>query len=329
MKNSRLTHAVHSGQIVLPETGKIVVYRAAGDADLSALPKERVEIIQGFFPDYDALTKRGFKVSVAASGTAALAIVCLPRSKAEALALIADAATRADTVIVDGQKTDGIDSIFKACRKLTAVSPAYSKAHGKTFWFAKTDALSGWAASSEPREIAPGFQTVAGVFSADKIDRGSVLLADALPEKLPKTIVDLGAGWGWLSAQILKNERVSKLHMVEAESSALDCARKNLNDERAVFHWDDARSFALPDKVEAVIMNPPFHTTRTADPDLGKAFIASAARLLKSTGILYMVANRHLPYETHLAEHFRNIDEIAGDNSFKVLRASGPGRVGR
>lgn len=329
MKNSRLTHAVNSGQLVLPETGNIIVYRPAGDADLSALPKDRVQIVQGFFPDHEALKKRGFNVSVAPEGTADLAVVCLPRSKAEALCLIADAATRAETVIVDGQKTDGIDSIFKACRKLTTVSPAYSKAHGKTFWFSKTDALAGWALPSEPREIAPGFQTVAGVFSADKIDRGSVALADALPEKLPKTIVDLGAGWGWLSAQILKNDRVSALHMVEAEASALACARHNVIDDRATFHWDDARTFALPEKVEAVIMNPPFHTTRTADPDLGKAFIASAARLLKSTGILYMVANRHLPYETHLAEHFRNIDEIAGDNSFKVLRASGPGRVGR
>ena len=71
-------------------------------------------------------------------------------------------------------------------------------------------------------------------------------------------------------------------------------------------------------------MNPPFHTGRASDPSLGRAFIASAARLLKPAGKLWMVANRHLPYESALTDHFRNVDTIGGNGAFKVIHANRP-----
>ena len=74
-------------------------------------------------------------------------------------------------------------------------------------------------------------------------------------------------------------------------------------------------------------MNPPFHSGRQADPRLGAAFIASAARLLTGAGRLWMVANRHLPYETVLAEYFAKVTEIGGDTRFKVIEATGAGRA--
>ena len=43
-------------------------------------------------------------------------------------------------------------------------------------------------------------------------------------------VVDLGAGWGWLAAQVLKREGVEAVHLVEADAEALDCARLNLRD---------------------------------------------------------------------------------------------------
>ena len=73
-----------------------------------------------------------------------------------------------------------------------------------------------------------------------------------------------------------------------------------------------------------VVMNPPFHTSRSADPTLGQGFIASAARNLTRNGSLWMVANRHLPYEATLSEVFARVEEVAGDNRFKVFHASRP-----
>ena len=250
-------------------------------------------------------------------------VVFLPRAKAEARALVADAmAITRGPVIVDGAKTDGIDSVMKDMRKRSAVSGPISKAHGKLFWLdGDADLFADWAAT--PGQIG-NFITAPGVFSADAIDPASQLLADALPEKLGRTVVDLGAGWGYLAARCLDRAGIETLHLVEAEQAALTCARQNINDPRAQFHWADATTWAAPKPVDTVVMNPPFHTGRSAEPALGRAFIATAARILATGGTLWMVANRHLPYETALAASFRNVQDVGGDNRFKIIRADRP-----
>jgi 16S rRNA (guanine1207-N2)-methyltransferase len=76
--------------------------------------------------------------------------------------------------------------------------------------------------------------------------------------------------------------------------------------------------------LDTVVTNPPFHAGRAADPDLGRAFIAAAAAMLKPGGQLWLVANRHLPYETAMAAQFRSVEEVAGDARFKILQGKGP-----
>jgi 16S rRNA (guanine1207-N2)-methyltransferase len=78
--------------------------------------------------------------------------------------------------------------------------------------------------------------------------------------------------------------------------------------------------------MDAVVMNPPFHTSRDADPAIGQAFIRAAHGMLAQNGKLWVVANRHLPYESTLGEFFAEVSEIAGDRSFKVLEAVRPRR---
>ncbi|SLN40511.1 Ribosomal RNA small subunit methyltransferase C [Pseudoruegeria aquimaris] len=328
MQNARLSLALAAQEVQLPGEGRILCLRARAEDDLSALPKERLDIVQSFQPDHAALTARGFHLLDAPAPTPyAAAIVFLPRSKPEAQLLIAQAvaATNGGLVLVDGQKTDGVDSLLKATRKLAGgpVS-AFSKAHGKLFWFTGGGAFDDWA---ETRVASPeGFRTVPGVFSADRIDRGSALLAEALPAKLAGHVVDLGAGWGYLSRAILAREAVERLDLVEAERLALDCARANVADPRARFHWADATSFTPDSPCDVVVMNPPFHAGRAGDPALGQAFIDTAARILKPGGSLWMVANRHLPYEGRLATLFRDVTEAGGDSGFKIFYAQGPVR---
>lgn len=325
MKASRLSLILESGALILPEDGQIAVYGAGGDDDLSALPKTRLDIIQGFKPDHDALSTRGFQVAVAASGPYAVSVVKLTRSKVKTRNMLAEAVakTPGGLIIVDGMKTDGADGFYKECRKRLKVSEAFSKAHGKLFWFTAEPVFDDWAAAG-PTQLPGGFETVPGVFSAEKIDRGSKALIEALPDKLPKRLADLGAGWGYLSRHILMREKIRELHLIEADFAALECARKNVIDERAHFHWADVNRFTPAQPFDGIITNPPFHTTRKADPDIGRAFITAAAGMLTPSGQMYLVANRHLPYERTLADTFRHVEEVAGDNAFKILRATKP-----
>ena len=68
---------------------------------------------------------------------------------------------------------------------------------------------------------------------------------------------------------------MKELDLIEAEADALDCARLNITDARARFHWADATVIRPTKLWDAVVMNPPFHTTREADPGLGMAFLLS------------------------------------------------------
>ena len=320
MSQTRLTLALDGHGLELPATGDIAVFAPRAGADLGGIAQERVRVIQPNRVDYDAFRRAGYACDVEEQDCYAAAIVFLPRAKQQARDLIARAVAVADLVIVDGQKTDGIDSILKDCKKRAEVEGVLSKAHGKLFWFSDGD-FDDWRAA--PAQVE-GFVTRAGVFSADGIDPASKLLAQTLPAKLGRNVADLGAGWGYLAREVLTRDTVETLYLVEADHVALECARENITDPRAEFHWADATTWEARAKMDAVVMNPPFHTGRAAEPALGEAFIAAAARMLAPTGQLWLVANRHLPYEATLQACFGQVEEVAGDGRFKVLHATRP-----
>ncbi len=295
--------------------------------ELAALAGANVHIVEGFKPLHDHWVARGYQVSTSVEGECEAAIVCLPRAKGEARATIAAVAARCSgTLIIDGQKTDGVDSLLREIRARVTVFGPISKAHGKLFWFTPTPGLfEDWQAG--PALTEGGFWTAPGVFSADAVDPASALLAAALPARLGKTVADLGAGWGYLSAHVLTREEVETVHLVEAHHMALECARRNVTDLRARFHWADVRQWTPEKKLDAVVMNPPFHSGRAAEPSLGQSFLAAASGMLAPHGQLWMVANRHLPYETTLGAHFVKVTEVAADARFKLFHASRPRRT--
>lgn len=328
MSAPRLELALTEGGLRLPEAGRIAVFAPRAGQDLSALPKDRVVVVSGFAPDVDAFTAQGYACAPVAEGTFAAALVFLPRAKRLAQALIARAAEVSGGVVaVDGTKTDGVDSLLKALRKRAEVAGPVNKAHGKLFWFEGAD-LSDWRADA-PEPLPGGWVTAPGVFSADGIDPASALLAEALPATLSGRVADLGAGWGYLSARVLERPGVRRVDLVEAERAALDCARINVTDERAHFHWADATRWRPEAAMDHVVTNPPFHQSRTADPALGQGFIRAAAGMLRPGGRLWLVANRHLPYEEAIRAAFGSVEEIGGDTRFKCLGATLSARHGR
>ena len=322
MEAARLELALDSGAWILPPAGDVAVMRPRAVDDLSALPKSRTVVLTGFRPDHDHFLEQGYRVE----GRAYCAVlVCLPRAKAEALAMLAAAVAMTGNggrIAVDGQKTDGFDGILKELRGAgLELGEVVSKAHGKLVSFLAAPLPSSWAAVDTKVE---GFTTRPGVFSADGPDKGSQLLVAALPADLPARVADLGAGWGYLSRAILQRPGVKRLDVVEAEKAALDCARMNVTNPHAAFHWADATTFRPERPWNVVVMNPPFHTARAPDLALGVAFIRAAHRGLLPDGVLYMVANRHLPYEPVLKALFRQVEEIGGDGAFRVSRAAYP-----
>jgi 16S rRNA (guanine1207-N2)-methyltransferase len=181
-----------------------------------------------------------------------------------------------------------------------------------------------WRALGDPREIsATRFITLPGIFSSDHIDPGSQLLADHLPANLHGSVADLGAGWGFLSDAVLRRcPKLETIDLFEADFRALGCARKNLapHAREIRFHWHDVTT-GLPGSYDAIVMNPPFHTGRSTDVDLGRSFLTSAAAALRRGGKLFLVANRQLPYEAALDSLRLAWRKPAEDKTYKLLFA--------
>lgn len=320
MLSTRLDTLLASGTFALPESGQIAVIGPSAGTDLSMLPVDRVKVVQRFFPDHASFAAHGFATAVTLEGRYALSILSLPRAKADARAMVAAARAATDgPLLIDGQKTDGVDSMLKALKARATVVEVLSKAHGK-LCVIEGGAFDDWQARAQQVD---GFITHPGVFSADGIDPGSAALIAALPKSLSGHVVDFGAGWGVLSKAALERGATS-VDLVEADHLALEAARQNLPDPRARFHWADARTFAPETPPKHILCNPPFHTSRSADPSLGQAFIRQARKILSRHGTLWLVANRHLPYERTLEEAFASLQTVDDTAGYKIIRAERP-----
>jgi 16S rRNA (guanine1207-N2)-methyltransferase len=323
MSRERLTLALDAGW--LPAEGRVLGLGTRLEDLPPDFPVERLVAVQDFRPEAEALERAGIATAAAPEGDFAAALVHAARARdlsRDRLAR-ARAAVGPGPLVVDGAKTDGIESLLSAVRKRAGVEGVLSKAHGKVFRVPGDD-FGDWICT--PAANADGFVTAPGIFSADGIDRGSALLADALPEAMSGAAADFGAGWGYLSHRLLERGGITECHLVEADRRALDCARRNVADVRARFAWADVSAWAAPEPLDHVLCNPPFHVSRRADPDIGRAFLAAAARNLAPRGRLWLVANRQLPYEGDLSALFGQVTELGGDAGFKVILAERPRR---
>ena len=73
--------------------------------------------------------------------------------------------------------------------------------------------------------------------------------------------------------------------------------------------------------MDAVVMNPPFHDQQKEDRELGQKFVHAAMKLLRAGGELYLVANRHMPYEDILAKEASKVTLLEDAQGFKIIRA--------
>ena len=185
----------------------------------------------------------------------------------------------------------------------------------------EAQAIADALAEGGPRLVAGlGLWSQPGAFSWDRVDPGSALLLAHLPA-LSGTGADFGCGVGVLARAALSAPGVTGLTLVDVDRRAVAMARRNVVDPRAAFAWADVGKEPVPSDLDFVVMNPPFHEGGIENQALGQSFIARAALALRSGGALWLVANRHLPYEAILKPHFRRVGMVAEAGGYKVCRA--------
>ncbi len=177
-------------------------------------------------------------------------------------------------------------------------------------------------AAGAPRLVeALGLWSQPGLFSWDRLDPGTALLIETLPP-LSGQGADFGCGIGVLAHAALASPKVKALTLIDIDRRAVETARRNVDDPRAEIRWADLRAGTGGlANLDFVVMNPPFHEGGIEDQGLGHGFVAVAAKALRRGGVLWLTANRHLPYETVLKPLFAKVETRAEGRGFKVLAA--------
>ena len=294
--------------------------------------------VQGFKPYVDALRRSGFEVEPEPpTGRRFPLVLVLPARQRElARALYAHASdllAPGGVILACQANSEGAKSSEADLARLAGPLQVRSKNKCRVFWTqpdatVDTPLRDAWRALDTPREIEPdGFISRPGVFAWDRIDAASRMLAEHLPSDLTGAAADFGAGWGFLSMQLLERcPGVTTLDLFEADARALDLARINLARRQpgrtVAHHWEDV-TCGVSGCYDVVVCNPPFHTQQAGDrPDIGRAFIDAAADVLKPGGRLWLVANRHLPYEATLDALFHPERIVAQQHGFKIIEAT-------
>ena len=304
-----------------------------------ALPSEiigdaKATYVQGFRADYLALRSAGCTVEPELPKKPGFdaALIRLGRHRGQNEAWLAGASglvRDGGLVVAAGGKTDGAVSLRKRLVRDNDRLDHAALNHGVVFWFHVNDRRERISEMFTPPEIEPvdgRYLTWSGMFSHGRIDAGSKLLCEQINVNGARHVADFCSGWGYLADQVLrKSDSVTELHLYEADYASLEAARQNLRDGHACkpsFFWCDLLQETLDYKnYDLVVMNPPFHQGRRAEPDIGQRLIAVASNALVRRGRLLMVANRHLPYEAVLKRNFARVDVLADADGFKVFEA--------
>ncbi|MBO3758497.1 class I SAM-dependent methyltransferase [Ciceribacter sp. L1K22] len=318
---------------VLPMPGKGKRYLFLGAEAGEARPAQfeaDIDCIQSQRPQFLKLQSTGARVRPDIAGSDYDgALILAGRHRAENENFVAEAMHRVKPdgwVVIAGSKEDGIQSLRKRLHGLGLQPEHMPKFHGVAVWVKVPSDPQPIAEALSAREVLVEglFHTAPGMFSHERIDEGSEMLASRLPTDFDGNAADFGAAWGYLSAMLAaRAPRTASIDLFEADYAALEAAKQNMSEGYpamlARFHWHDLVGEPVKSKFDLIMMNPPFHQGRAAEPGLGQAFIRTAAASLRPGGSLMLVANRGLPYEAVLAENFKSHGETCRNARFKLL----------
>jgi 16S rRNA (guanine1207-N2)-methyltransferase len=168
-----------------------------------------------------------------------------------------------------------------------------------------------------------------GVFAKQGIDPGSAQLLHWIP-RLPdegrdQLIADAGCGSGLLTATAaLRNPRAEVIGTDESHLAVASAQRTLGTFENARAEVAKVLSTLGDGSTDLVVSNPPQHQAAALSQQLLSMFIDEARRVLRPTGNVRMVANRHVNLNVALASAFDRVRILDQDRRFMVCEAEGP-----
>lgn len=169
------------------------------------------------------------------------------------------------------------------------------------------------------------YQQYFGVFSAEKIDIGTQFLLEQFDgEKLmvkqkETQILDLACGNGVIAKELAAHNPAAHFTLLDDFNLATESASLNMQNLNSSALWDDDLASLEADYFDLVVSNPPFHFEHENNIEVSLGLFTEVSRVLKQNGRFILVANKHLSYDTHLTQIFKQVQIIATSNNKKFV----------
>jgi len=262
-------------------------------------------------------------------------ILYFPKCKAElafTLATIAPYLAEECKVLLVGEKKGGIQSAPKLsqhflthCQKIDTARHCWlfagivqneqlSKIFTLNDWFVKYDLTI--------NNITLTVASLPGVFSQQKLDRGTELLLKNLPTPINGKTLDFGCGAGVISCFIGKKNPGSILYLVDVSALALTSAEKtlSLNTLQGTVYPSDSL-YHLNDRYQYIVSNPPFHQGINTDYQTTESFLSGIKDHLHKNGLITIVANSFLRYQPIMQQHIGHTKTLDKAQGFSIYQS--------
>ena len=244
-------------------------------------------------------------------------------------------------LMLSGEKNEGIKTYVKqACTRLG--DKASTEKHGLNYFASIRSCDTSTSELDDknysqlrpidvPYQMATDRQYVSkpGIFGWDKIDRGSAFLIEHLPQfltrydKTPKSLLDLGCGYGYLSCEASRYPFTS-ITGTDNNAAALAATKENFA-HLPHSHYQVIAADAgdqLDQAFDTILCNPPFHQGFTVDDEMNIKFLFNSKRLLSSSGQALFVVNAFIPLEHTATQYFAKANVLANNGAFKLVALS-------
>jgi 16S rRNA (guanine1207-N2)-methyltransferase len=258
-------------------------------------------------------------------------VIFYPKSKdqlAYTLAQLKSAIGSSTQVFVTGDNKGGIKSLSSHAEKLGLGANKLDNAK-HCLWFAlfgdfqqlpaaKTISFTISAAGEQLM-----LHSLPGVFNHGKLDTGTALLLENLPDVSQGKVLDFACGCGVVGAMLKRKQPAIELFSSDISTLAVKATELTLaaNGLTATVIAADGLP-AIPKQFDYIVSNPPFHTGIKTDYSIVEAFISQSAKRLSAHGSLTIVANSHLAYQELLQQAFKKVTVKAKANGFVIYQAS-------
>jgi 16S rRNA (guanine1207-N2)-methyltransferase len=172
---------------------------------------------------------------------------------------------------------------------------------------------------AEINGVKASFETVEGLFSPDKLDKGSRLLIENIEADPEDKVWDVACGYGAIGI-FLKKLHNPEIYFSDNNLKSVEKAERNLQlnniQDYSLDHADCLDTFN-GEKFDKIVSNPPTHQGKGITDEI---FQNSYQRLRKG-GELYIVYNQNMNYEKQLEQIFSKVEILEKKNNYAVTRA--------